>query len=144
MNDQEDKINLGEIFFDNNNLKRNSSVCLGQTYSRTLIVFCPSFFKFFWLYLVAFEEFIFQKPMTKKLSGWDFCVVQHGTFYPQEDHEQVNFNKNFYLLIIGWSVRDVKVTIYLQLAQNLNSAMKIRQNWIFYQHFQPLYDFLQR
>ena len=39
MTDLEDNINLGEIVFDDNNQDRKSWSCLGQTCSRSLIVF---------------------------------------------------------------------------------------------------------
>ena len=39
MTELEDKINLDKIFFDNNNQERKSWACLGQTCSRSLIVF---------------------------------------------------------------------------------------------------------
>ena len=39
MTDLEDKVNLGEIAFDGNNQERKSWSCLGQTCSRSLIVF---------------------------------------------------------------------------------------------------------
>ena len=44
MTDQEDTINLGEIVFDDNNQEKNSWACLGQTYSRSLIVFLSQLF----------------------------------------------------------------------------------------------------
>ena len=39
MTDQEDKISLGKIVFDNYNQERKSWACLGQTCSGSLIVF---------------------------------------------------------------------------------------------------------
>ena len=39
MTDQEDNINLGKIDFDDNYQERKSLACLGQTCSRSLIVF---------------------------------------------------------------------------------------------------------
>ena len=39
MTDQEDKINVGKIAFDDNNEERKSWACLEQTRSRCLIVF---------------------------------------------------------------------------------------------------------
>ena len=44
MNDQEDKINLGKIVFDDNNQERKTCACLGQTCSRSLIVILSHFF----------------------------------------------------------------------------------------------------
>ena len=44
MTDPEDNINLGKNVFDDNNQERNSWACLGQTFSRSLIVFLSHFF----------------------------------------------------------------------------------------------------
>ena len=44
MTDQADNINLGKIVFDENNVERRSWACLGQTCSRSLIVFLSQFF----------------------------------------------------------------------------------------------------
>ena len=44
MTDQEDIINLGKNVFDDNNQERKSWACLGQTCSRSLIVFLSQLF----------------------------------------------------------------------------------------------------
>ena len=44
MTDQEDNINLDKIVFDDNNQERKSWACLGQTCSRSLIVFLSQLF----------------------------------------------------------------------------------------------------
>ena len=57
MTDQEDNIILGKIVFDDNNQERKSWSCLGQTCSKTLIVFLSQLFVIlliifgcFWIY----------------------------------------------------------------------------------------------
>ena len=44
MTDQEDNINVGEIVFDDNTQKRISWASLGQTCSRSLVVFLSQLF----------------------------------------------------------------------------------------------------
>ena len=44
MTDQEDNIILGKSVFDDNNQKKKSWACLGQTCSRSLIVFLSQIF----------------------------------------------------------------------------------------------------
>ena len=44
MTDQKDNINLGEIVFDDKNQERKFSACLGQTCTRSLIVFLSQLF----------------------------------------------------------------------------------------------------
>ena len=54
MTDREDNINLGKIVFDDNNQERKSWACLGQTCSRSLIVFL---FQLFVILLIIFGCF---------------------------------------------------------------------------------------
>ena len=54
LTDQEDNINLGKIVFDDNNQERKSWACLGQTCSRSLIVF---FSQLFFYLLIIFGCF---------------------------------------------------------------------------------------
>ena len=49
MTDQNDKINLDEIVFDDNNQERKSWSCLGQTCYRSLIVFLSQLFVILWI-----------------------------------------------------------------------------------------------
>ena len=44
MTDQEENVNLGKTVFDDNNQERKSWSCLGQTCSRSLIVFLSQLF----------------------------------------------------------------------------------------------------
>ena len=93
MTDQEDNINLGENVFDDNNQERKSWASLGQTCSRSLIVFLSQLFVIFLSSLVDFGEFTFQKLVTNQLFGLEFCAVRQDAFCPHQDYEQVNFYK---------------------------------------------------
>ena len=116
MNDQENKINLGEVVFDDNNQEKKSWACSGQTCSRYLIVFLSQIFVILLIIFGCFGEIIFQKHVKNPLFGWKFCVVQQDTFYTHQDYAQVNFYKKSRLCTIGRSLRDGKVTTFLQLA----------------------------
>ena len=48
------------------------------------------------------------------------------------------------VFFIGWFIRNWKLAAYLQLGKNWNISTKVRQNLLFYQHSQPLYDFMQK
>ena len=72
-----------------------------------------------WAFLVGFGKFIFQKIVTNKLFGWDFCVVQQHTINPHQDWN-VKLYKKVHFDIIGWSIWDAKNFTYLELAQNWN------------------------
>ena len=54
MTDPEDNINLGKIVFDDSNQERKSWACLGQTCSRSLIVFL---YQLFVILLIIFGWF---------------------------------------------------------------------------------------
>ena len=54
MTDQEDEVNLGKFVFDDNNQERKSWACLGQTCSRSLIVFLSQLFV---ILLIIFDCF---------------------------------------------------------------------------------------
>ena len=122
MTDQEDKIILGKIVFDDNNQERKSWACLGQTCSRLLIVFLSQLFVNL---LFIFGGFTFQKLGTNQLFGLEFCAVRQDTFYPREDYEQVNFYKKSSLYFIGWSIRNWEIAAFLQLAKNWNISTKV-------------------
>ena len=82
MTDLEDNINLSKIVFDDNNQERTSWDCLGQTCSRSLIVFLSQLFVILLIILDVFGEFTPQKLVTNQLFGLEFCAVRQDTFYP--------------------------------------------------------------
>ena len=104
MTDQEDKISLGKIVFDDNSQERKSWACLGQTCSRSLIVFLSQLFVR--SSLDAFGEFTSQKLVTNQLLGLEFCAVRQDIFHPHQYYEQVNFYKKSSLYFNGWSFRN--------------------------------------
>ena len=82
--------------------------------------------------------------MTNQLFGLEFCVVRQDTFCPHQDYEQIIFYKKSCLYFIGWSFRNWKIAVDLQLAKNWNISTKVWQDMLFYQHSQPLYDVMQK
>ena len=70
--------------------------------------------------------------------------MQQDTFYPHLDIEQVNFYKKKRLYIIGSSLRDGKVTTYLQFLINGTFQPTFDKIYFLYQHFQTLYDVTQK
>ena len=96
MIDQEDNINLSKIVVDDNNQEIKPWACLGQTCSRFLNVFLSQLFFILLIIFGCFWRFhlIFLKLLKSPMSRWEFCVVQHDTFYRHQDYEQANFYKN--------------------------------------------------
>ena len=127
MTDQEDNINLGKNVFDDNNQERKSWACLGQTCTRSLIVFLSQFFVILLIKasLDAFGEFTFQKLVTNQQFVLEFCVVWLDTFYPHQDYEQVNFHKKSSLYFTGWTFRNWKIAAFSQLNKNWNISIKV-------------------
>ena len=76
MTDQEDNINLGKTVFHENNQERKSWACLGQTCSRTLVVFLSQVYVILLIIFGWFSEFTFRKLVTNQLFGLEFCAVR--------------------------------------------------------------------
>ena len=93
MTDREVEINLNNIVCDDNNQKRKSWVCFGQTCSRSLIGFLSQLFVILLNIFDCFRRIYISKACDEPLFGWEFSVVQQDTFYLDQDYEQVNFYK---------------------------------------------------
>ena len=93
--------------------------------------------------MVAFGEFVFQKPVTNPLFGSEFCVVQKDTFYLHQDYEQVNFYKKLRLYIFGPS-ETAKSQLFYNWLKNGTFQPKFDKIYFFYQHSQTPYDVLQK
>ena len=70
--------------------------------------------------------------------------MRQCTFYPHQDYEKVNFYKKSSLYLIGWSVRNCKITACLQLAKIGKNQPKLDKIYFFYQQSQLLYDVMQK
>ena len=125
MIDQEDNINLGKIVFDDNNQQRKSWACLGQPCSRSLFVFLSQLFVVLLIIIGCFRKNHISKTCDNSTVWVGICVVQQDAFYRHQDYEKVTFYKKPRVYIIGRSLRDGKVTTFLQLAHKWNSSTKI-------------------
>ena len=131
MTDQKAYISLVKIVFDHNKQERKSWSRLRQTCSWPLIVILSEQFVILLIDFGCFCRNFFQKVVMKQLSGWKCCVLQQGTFYPQQDFEQINFHKKMCLYIVRQSVRDGKLITYSYLAQKWEVRTKIWQILLF-------------
>ena len=125
MTDLEDNINLGKIVSDDNNKERKSWACLGQTCSRSLIVFLSQVSVFLLIIFGCFWRIYLSKLVNNQLFGLDFCVVRQDTFYPNQDYERGNSYKKSSLYFNGWSIRNWKIAAVLQMAKNWNISTNI-------------------
>ena len=144
MTDQEDNINLGKIFFNDNNQERKFGPVWDKLVPDRWLCFCPNFLSFCLSSLVAFGKFTFQKLVRNQLFGLEFCAVRQDTFYPHQDYEQIKFYK--------------KSSLYFLVGPSETGKTKPNYNWLkigtcqpkfdnfyfFYQLCQPLYDVMQK
>ena len=144
MTEQEDNIILGKIVSDENDQEKKTWACLGQTCSRSLIVFLSQFFYDFVDYLWLLLEKNFQNLETSPLFEWEICVVQQDTFYPHQDYEQVFFYKKMRLHTIGRSLRDGESQLIYNWLKNGNFLTTFDKNYFLNQHYQTLYDVMQK
>ena len=94
--------------------------------------------------MVGFGEFTFQKRVTNQLFVLEFCAVRKDTFYPHQDYEQVNFYKNcVFISLVGPSETGKSQLIYNWLKIG-SFQLKFDKSYFFYQHYQPLYDVMQK
>ena len=82
--------------------------------------------------------------MTNQLFGLEICAVRQDTFHPRQDYEQVNFYKKSSLRFNDCSVRNWKIAVFFNWLNIGTFQPKFDKNYIFYQHFQPLYDVMQK
>ena len=126
MTDQEDNINLVKIVFDDNNQERKSWACLGQTCSRSLIVFLSQLFVVLLIIFGCFGEFTFHKLVTNQLFGLEFCAVRQDTFILTKFLKKLISTKNpVFISLVGPSETGKSQFIY---------------NWLKIGTIQPKFD----
>ena len=81
MTDQEDNTNLCKIVFDDNNQERKSWACLGQTCSRSLIVFLSQLFVILLIIFGCFWRIHLSKTSDESTVWVRICAVRKDTFY---------------------------------------------------------------
>ena len=92
----------------------------------------------------AFGELASQKLVTNQLFGFEFCAVRQDIFYPHQDYEQVIFSKNrVFISLVGPSETGESQLIYNWLKVRTLQP-KFDKIYFSYQHFQPLYDVMQK
>ena len=70
--------------------------------------------------------------------------MRQDTFYPHQDCEQVNFNKSrAFISLVGLSETGKTQLIYNWLKIGTIQP-KFDRHYFFHQHFQPLYDVMQK
>ena len=145
MNDQEDNINLCKNVFDDNNQEAKSWVCLGQTCSGSLIVFFSQFFCHFvdllWLLL---EKSLFKNLERINCLGWKLaqCGRIHFTLN-KIMNKLISTKTRFFVSMSGASETGKSQLIYHWLKIGIFQS-KFDKAYFFYQHSQPLYDYLQK
>ena len=79
MTEQEDNFSLGKIVFDDNNQERKSWACLGQTCSRSLIVFLSQLFVSLLIIFGCFWRVQFSKVCDESAVWVEILAVRQDT-----------------------------------------------------------------
>ena len=145
MTDQEDNINLGKNVFDDNNQKRKSCACSGQTCSRSLIVFLAQLFV---ILLIIFGCFWKKSPLRNlwrtNCLGWKFvqCGRIHFTL-TKALNKLISTKHRDFISLVGPSETEKSQHVYNWLKIG-TCKPKFDKIYFFYQHSQPLYDVMQK
>ena len=131
MTNQENKTILGKILIVDTNQEGKSWSCLGESCSRSLIVFLSQLFDTSLIVFGCFPRIHLSKIGIKKMFKWDVCAVQQDTFYPHQKYEHNSFYTKSRLQLFGLTIRDGKMTNCSQMAQNWNFSTNTWQTILF-------------
>ena len=98
----ETNLNLEKVVFDGNNSERNSWTCVGQTCSRSLIVFLSQFFIILLIILGSFWR-IHLATSCEESTVLEVYVALQESLFQRRDYEQVNFHQKACLCVHGWT-----------------------------------------
>ena len=144
MTDQEDNINLGKIVFDDTNQERKSWSCLGQTCSRSLIVFLSQLFFFLLIIFGCFWKIHLSKTCDEYSLGWNF--VQFGRIHSiltKIMNKLVSTKNRVFISLVGPSETGKSQVIYNWLKTGTLQP-RFDRNYFFKQHSQPFYNVMQK
>ena len=103
MPDHTDKINLDKIVFVDQNVEKRSWSGLGQTCSRSLIVFLSQFFVKLLIVCGCFWRIHLTKTCDEYAVWVGILCSAAGYIYFHQSYERVNFYKKPKLYISGWT-----------------------------------------
>ena len=128
---QKDSINLGKNVFGDNNQERKFWACLGQTCSRSLIVFLSQNFVILLIIFGCFWRIHLSKT-------FDESTVWVGILCSAAVYKILNeliSTKSRVFTYFGRSFGNWKIAAYSQLAENWNISAKVSQNLLFLSTF---------
>ena len=148
MTDQEDNINLGKIVFDDNNQERKTWACLGQTCSRSLIVFLSQLFVILLIIFGCFWRIHLSKTCDEStvwvgiLCSAAGYILIHFTL-TKIMNKLISTKNRVFISLVGPSETGKSQLIYnwLKIGTFQPNFDKI---YFFYQHSQPLYNVMQK
>ena len=134
-------INLGKIDFDENHQERKSWSCLGQTCSRSLIVFLSQLFVILLIIFACFCRIhISQNLWRINCLCWNF--VQCGKIHFTRTkimNKLISTKSRVFISLVGLSEIEKSQPIY-NWRKIGTSQQKFDKSYFFNQHSQPLYD----
>ena len=140
MIDQKNKMNLGELVFDDNSQDKKTLFCLRRIRSRYLIVFFPNFCHFVDYLWLLLENSSFTNLWQFNCSRWETFVIELDKLYTDQIYEIVFFEQTcvfLYLVIPSWT-KNEKSQLWLKIG-----TFRTKFGYFFRQHSQPLHDVLQ-
>ena len=144
MTDQEDNSNLGKIVFDDNNQESKSWFCLGQTCSRSLIVFLSQLIVSFLIIFGCFWRVQFSKTCDGSTVWVGNVWCRRITFTLTKIMNKLLSTKNrVFIPLVGPSETGNSQPTYNWLKIGIIRP-KFDKIYFPYQHSQLLYDVLQR
>ena len=149
MIDQEYKIISDKIICDDNNQERKSWTCLSQSCSRSRIVFLCKLLVILLIIIGSFWKIHLSQKFEESTVSMGILCSAGGYILPSPRLRAFCFPqkiRKIAFFTIGTSVRDGKVTTYVQLAQNWILLSKLWPNSLFYFYSQPLwiYRFVEK
>ena len=105
MPEHTDSINLDKIVFDDENVERRWWSCLGQTCSRSLIVFLYQFFVILLIVCGCFWRIHLTKICDESTVRAGILCSAAGYIYLHQSYEQVNLYKKPHSYVSDWTER---------------------------------------
>ena len=145
MTDQEKNFILGEIIFAASNQEIKLWPCLGQTCSRSLIVFLSQPFVILLINFGCFWRTHLIKTCDEYTAWVEKLCMAAAKFLPSTWQWTIYFLRESESFFIGgWSLKKWKIATDIQLVKNWHLSTKVWQNLLFCPDCQPLDDVMQK
>ena len=126
MPDHTNNINLDKIVSDDQKVGRGSWSCLGQTCSRSVVVFLSQFYEILLIICVCFWRIHLAKTCDESTIWVGTLCSAAGYILPSPKIRTSNFSKKPHFYISGWTHRFWQNVLDTWVVESWNSST---QNW---------------